>query len=115
MATILPGVGRTLNAIYTVPNNFTASLSRWHVEVSRTPGTAGAIKEAVISLFVRTPNEVWNSIQTTGQRSDSGRFNHNVNWYDLFTAKTDIRIQVQALANNVSIAAGMEFILEELV
>lgn len=99
---------QTLMAIYTVPNGYTAYMTRWYVSQAISKSSY-----AVIELLSRENGGVFRTKRHVGVNSDGGsQWNEPLNPAIPFPAKTDIKVNVVEVgASDMDIAAGFDLIL----
>jgi hypothetical protein len=107
-AYIVAGKAQTQLALYTVPGGKTAYLSEWFG--SATAGSNG--NRLVFELFARPLNQVFQLKHSIAIRvGGSSYFRHKFDWPLKFAAKTDLKIEGTASANNMDAHAGFSILL----
>jgi len=109
-AQIQPGMGQTLMAVYTVPNNATGFMTGYYAALNKSG--AGASVRADIILLASPPSASWvEKHRVAVQEDGTSYFQHSFKPYVKFEEKTDLRILGNGSANNLDVTAGFDIII----
>ena len=118
VARISSGMGQTLMALYTIPDDYeTGYMTKWYCSMSKKTSTG-----ADIVLQARPESQGWQTkefvgLQTTANSTYAYEFGfprmQGVKPGLEYAAKTDLRVRVQDVtADNTDVAAGFDIILD---
>jgi hypothetical protein len=98
---------QTLMAIYTVPDGYTAYMTRWYVAMAQSKSSY-----AIIKLQSRANSGVFRTRRRTGIEAGSTDYQEHLNPAIPFAAQTDLKIVVDTVgANDIDISGGFDLIL----
>jgi len=97
-----PGYGQSMQALYTVPQSYTALLFEYSVGTS-------ASKAVETLLFTRSIDRAWTA--KGHEHFYQSRFSHEYRPPRKFQAKTDIELRVRAASSGGDVSGGFDLLL----
>ncbi len=112
-ARIPTGRNKTLQAIFTIPNNMNGVMSNLNATVLRRPAALGA-KEGHFNVFMRPDGGLFQHEQSYGLNSKGGPLDIDYPSLDTLAPKTDILVEFHPHSNSTFATAGFTIILEDI-